>query len=198
MEISLIVDRLSAATAQGLGFAIRRHCLTSSSQISVTDSASEQSSSSSGGLQISAVIFPVDALAPPRVKSNSFRTGARTLLRKKRRTRRRSSTGGGSDDGPEEDDGFLGDDGPFFGGGGGAGGNNGRGWNSDGFGWHNWDESSSSSPSDPAFDFVYEVVSWIALSNCVHFAFKRVIRTVTDGIGDAEREKVPLRLTSVY
>ena len=28
----------------------------------------------------------------------------------------------------------------------------------------NWEEFSSNSPSDPAFD-VYEVISWIALSN---------------------------------
>ncbi|PQQ21448.1 uncharacterized protein Pyn_04615 [Prunus yedoensis var. nudiflora] len=85
----------------------------------------------------------------------------------------------------------------FFNGGWGGSGGGGGGWNFDRFGGHNWDESSSSSPSDPAFDFVYEVMCWIALSNCVHFAFKRVIRIVADGLGDEERAKVPMRLTSV-
>ncbi|TQD80337.1 hypothetical protein C1H46_034093 [Malus baccata] len=54
-----------------------------------------------------------------------------------------------------------------------------RGWNFDGFGGNSWDESSSSSSSDPAF------------------AFKRVIRILADGLGDANMEKVPMRLTSV-
>ncbi|PON88231.1 hypothetical protein TorRG33x02_160600 [Trema orientale] len=202
MDISMVADTVSIATSQGLGFAIRPNFSTSNHQISLSDSSSDQSSPSSAGvLQISAVIFPVDALAPPPVKSNSFRTASRTLLRKKRRIRRRSLSGGDSDDGSEGDDGgFFGgeDGGPFFGGGGGRGfGGSGGGWNFDGFGGHNWDESSSSSPSDPAFDFVYEVISWIALSNCVHFAFKKVFRIVAGGIGDAEREKVPMRLTSV-
>lgn len=202
MDISIIADTVSIATSQGLGFAIRPNFSASNHQISLSDSTSDQfSSSSAGALQISAVIFPVDALAPPPAKSNSFRTASRTLLRKKRRIRRRSLSGGDSDNGIEGDDndGFFGGDGPFFGCGGGGGGfgGSGNGWNFDGFGGHYWDESWSSSPSDPAFDFVYEVISWIALSNCVHFAFKKVFRIVTDGIGDAEREKVPMRLTSV-
>lgn len=199
MDISIIADSSSIATSQGLGFAaIRPNFSTSNHQISLSDSSSDQvSSSSTGALQISAVIFPVDALAPPPVKPNSLRTTSRTVLRKKRRIRRRSFSSGDSDDGGEGYEWlFGGDDGPFFGGGGGGGfGGSGRGWNFGGFGGHNWDESSSSSsssPSDPAFDFVYEVISWIALSNCVHFAFKKVFR-----VGDAEREKVPMRLTSV-
>ncbi|EXC23292.1 hypothetical protein L484_005241 [Morus notabilis] len=192
MEVSLIADAVSVATSQGLGFAIRPNFLTSNSSF-------DQFSSSAGVLQISSVIFPVDALAPPPVKSDPYKTASRRLLRKKRRVRRRSAAGGGdSEDGNEgEDSGFFGGDGPFFGGGGGGFGGGGRGWNFDRFGGHNWDESSSSYPSDPAFDFVYEVISWIALSNCVHFAFKKVARIVAGGIGDAEREKVPMRLTSV-
>ncbi|KAB5545335.1 hypothetical protein DKX38_013447 [Salix brachista] len=63
---------------------------------------------------------------------------------------------------------------------------------------HNWDESSGWFPSrssDFACGFVYEVIYWIALSNCVHFAFKKVVKLVADGIGDTERGKVvPLRL----
>ncbi|KAG6664245.1 hypothetical protein I3843_02G066100 [Carya illinoinensis] len=174
MDISLMVDTVNVATTQGLGFAkflLRRHCV---------------ASYSNNQLSISAVIFAVDAIAPPTVRSNYSRTARRTLLRKKRRTRRKSSSGGDSEDG--EDEGFFGggDDGPFGGGGG-------RGWNFDGFGGHNWDGSSS----DPAFNFVYEVIYWIVLSNCVHFAFKKIVRIAGDGMGDAAREKVPMRLTSV-
>lgn len=201
MDVSLLYDTVTVATtAQGLGFAkflIRHHDLTSNNQISITDSHPDQSSPSNGVPQISAVILPVDAVAPPRVRPNSHKTATRTLLRKKRRTRRRSSSGDDLNDGGEEDGGFFGGDGPFFNGGWGGSGGGGGGWNFDRFGGHNWDESSSSSPSDPAFDFVYEVMCWIALSNCVHFAFKRVIRIVADGLGDAERAKVPMRLTSV-
>uniref|UniRef100_A0A6N2MWC4 Uncharacterized protein n=1 Tax=Salix viminalis TaxID=40686 RepID=A0A6N2MWC4_SALVM len=42
------------------------------------------------------------------------------------------------------------------------------------------------------------VIYWTALSNCVHFSFKKVVRIVADGIGDTERGKaVPLRLTTI-
>lgn len=178
MDISLIADSVNVATAQGLGFAkflLRRHCV----------------ASNNNHLSISAVLLAVGALAPPTVRSNYSRNARRMLIRKKRRTRRRSSRGGDSEDG--EGEGFFGDggDGPFGGGSGGGG----SGWNSDGFEGHSWDESSSS--SDPALDFVYEVICWIALSNCVHFAFKKMVRIMADGIGDAEREKVPMRLTSI-
>ncbi|KAM2888600.1 hypothetical protein FF1_012304 [Malus domestica] len=201
MDISLLYDTVTVTTtAQGLGFAkflIRRHDLTSNNQISITDTHPDQPSPSNGVPQISAVIFSFDAVAPPRARPNSTRTATRTLLRKKRRTRRRPSSGDDSNDGGEEDGGFFGGDGPFFNGGwGGSGGGGGGGWNFDRFGGNSWDEPSSSSPSDPAFDFVYEVMCWIALSNCVHFAFKRVIRILADGLGDAHREKVPMRLTS--
>ncbi|KAK9933854.1 hypothetical protein M0R45_021028 [Rubus argutus] len=201
MDISLVYDAVTVAntTAQGLGFSnfpIRNHHLTSSNQISIGDSHPDESTPSNGSLQVSAFIFPVDAVAPPRVRSNSYKTATRTLLRKKRRTRRRSSSGDDSNDGGEEDGGVFGGDGPFFNGGWGGGGGGGGGWNFDRFGGHNWDDSSASR-SDPAFDFVYEVIGWIALSNCVHFAFKRFIRIVADGLGDAERDKVPMRLASV-
>ncbi|KAL7220738.1 hypothetical protein ACSBR2_013598 [Camellia fascicularis] len=187
MELSLISDTVTVAATQGLGFAksvaYRHHFTSSNNHLSLSDSSPEKPSSA-GSLQISAVIL--DAVAPPPVKPNHLRTARRTLLRKKRRTRRR--TGGG----PEEDD-----DGDFFGGGddggdGGGGFGGGGGWNFDSFGWSNWDDSSSSSPSDPAFDFVFEVISWIALSNCLHFAFKKVVRIVADGMGDPAREKVPI------
>jgi|UniRef100_A0A2N9HFI2 hypothetical protein len=185
MDISLMTDTVNVATSQGLGFAkflLRRHNLTSNNH----------------QFSISAVLFAVNALAPPAVKSNHTRTARRTVLRKKRRTRRRSFTGDddSSDDG--EYDGSFGDDGgdfPFGGGGG-----DGKGWNFGGFGGHNWDDessSSSSSSSDPALNFVYEVICWIALSNCVHFAFKKLVRIVGDGIGNTERQKDPMRFTSI-
>lgn len=77
---------------------------------------------------------------------------------------------------------FCGDSGDGLYGGGGGG----RGWNSGGFGWSNWEWEGNSSPADPAFDFVYEVMCWIALLNCLHYAFKKVVRIG----GDSEREKL--------
>lgn len=130
---------------------------------------------SPGALHISSVIFPIDAVAPPPVRRSYIRKAPRSLVRKRCRTRRRSLTGGDDDDG-----GFFGGDGPFGGGGGGGGGG---GWNFDGSDW----EESSASWSDPAFDFVYEVMSWIALSNCLLYAVKKVLRL--GGAGD--REKAP-------
>lgn len=179
MDISLIADTVNVATSQGLGFAkslLRSHSLTSATN---------------NQLSISAVLFAVNALAPPAVRSNYTKTARRAVLRKRRRTRRRSLAG--DDDDSSEDGEYEG----FFGGDGGGGGD-GRGCNFGGFGGHDWnEESSSSSSSDPALNFVYEVICWIALSNCVHFAFKKLVRIVAGGIGDAEREKVPMRLTSI-
>ncbi|KAB5537350.1 hypothetical protein DKX38_014883 [Salix brachista] len=186
MDVSLIADTVSIGTQQTLGstnllLLHRQNCI----------NLADQSS------QICAVI--VDALAPPPVKS---KTSRRTLLRKRRRTRRRSQTDGDSG-GFGEEYGFFcgGDGGGLFGGGGGGYGGGGRGWNFDKFEGHNWDEPSwwfSSRSSGFAYGFVYEVIYWIALSNCVHFAFKKVVRIVADGIGDTERGKaVPLRLTTM-
>ncbi|XP_009766809.1 uncharacterized protein [Nicotiana sylvestris] len=200
MEISLISDTLTTVvTTQGLGFS--KFLLNRSNVLSLSDSSSEQqiSPSPAGVRQISAVIFPVDVLAPPPVKYNNVKTAPRRLARKtRRRTRRKSLGGGGADEGDEN--GFLFDyDGPFGGGGsswngggsgGGAGG--GRGWNFDGFGGANWEESSSNSFSDPAFDLVYELMCWVALSNCLHFAFKKVVRILADGFSDPARDKVPV------
>lgn len=192
MDISVIADTVTVAAAQqALGFAnfvMKRHDLTANSHVSIFDNYSDQSSA--GTLQISALIFPIDAVAPPPVKPNSFKTISRTLLRKKKRTRRRSFSGDSEDGGFFEDGNAGGFDGPF----GGGSGWGGSGWNFDGFGWQNWDESSSSpSWSDPAMNFVYEVLCWIALSNCVHFAFKKVVRNMAESL----REKMPMRLTSV-
>lgn len=186
MDISLIADTVNVATSQGLGFAkslLRSHSLTSATN---------------NQLSISAVLFAVNALAPPAVKSNYTKTARRAVLRKRRRTRRRSFAGGDDDSSEDgEYEGFFGGDGGDFPFGGGGGGGDGKGWNFGGFGGHNWNEESSSSSSDPTLNFVYEVICWIALSNCVHFAFKKLVRIVAGGIGDAEREKVPMRLTSI-
>ncbi|XP_010278596.1 PREDICTED: uncharacterized protein LOC104612736 [Nelumbo nucifera] len=189
MEISAIADPVTVIATQGLGvakFHLRRSALCNIS--------SYDASSLAGILSISARFSPVDVMAPPTVRSNSYRAAPRTLTRQKRRTRRRSLTG---DFDIGEKDGFFGDggDGPF--GGGSGGGNGGRGLDFDRFGGSDWEESSSSSSSDPAFDFVYEVLCWFVLSNCMHFAFKRMVRTLAGGIGDPSREKVSMRLVSV-
>ncbi|XP_068664323.1 uncharacterized protein [Aristolochia californica] len=190
MEVSLIADAVAVAeaTTRGLGFArfiLCRHssaasnCLSLSYQISSVPEAF----SPSGIFAIYAGFLPVDAVSPPNVKFNSFRAPPRVLARRARRTRRKPLAGE-SEDG-EEFGGFLGDgdDGPFGGGG------SGRGWNND------RDEGADeSSWRDPAFDFVYEVLCWIVLSNCLHFAFKKLVRNFTDGIGDPSREKVPVPL----
>lgn len=123
------------------------------------------------------------------VRSDPYRPAApRALVRRTRRTRRRSLTdadGSGEDAFSGDGDG---DDGPFGGGGGGRGWNLGGGNNWSGSDWEGSGSSSFSSP-DPAFDFIYEMMCWIALSNCTHFAWKKLGRLL------AGREKaVPFRL----
>ncbi|KAL4388930.1 hypothetical protein GQ457_09G024020 [Hibiscus cannabinus] len=208
MDISLICDTLTVATSNGVGFAKlildRHHLFSVNGCLSLS---SDSSADNPGILQVTAGLVPFDAVAPPPTKPNSYKTLPRTLLRRKRRTKRKLFSGDDSNDGDVY--GFLlsndGSDGygPFGGGGGGGGGGGsswgGNGWNFGGFGGQNWDESSSSSPwTANAMDFVYEVICWIALSNCVHFAFKKVVRIVANGIGEAgERGKVPMRLVPV-
>ncbi|XP_065859543.1 uncharacterized protein [Euphorbia lathyris] len=176
MDVSLISDTVTLATKQGLGF---------SNSLIPRDNL------------ISAVIF--DALAPPAVKSSSTRTVRRTLLRKRRRTRRKTYSGGESGDVGEELVFFGGDgdgDGNLGGGGGGSWGGGG-GWNFHRFGGQNWDESSWSPSSEFAYGFVYEVIYWIALSTCLHFAFEKGMRMISGGIAGTDREKVAMRFTSV-
>ncbi|KAJ4968829.1 hypothetical protein NE237_015530 [Protea cynaroides] len=184
MEVSAIADAIAVTTTHTIGFEnfiIRRHYFNS-----ILCGSSTEPSNAIGLLSISAVI------APPAVRSNSYRTAPRKFTRHMKRTRRRTSTGD-SEDG--EEDGFFGDgdDGPF--GGGRCGGSGGRGF--DGYGGSDWEESSYSSSSDPALGFFYEVICWIALSNCLHFSFKKLVRIVADWIGDSSREKVPMRLASM-
>ncbi|XP_004508190.1 uncharacterized protein [Cicer arietinum] len=173
----MIADTVTVTAAKTLGV-LRGY------QFSLTDSCSDQ---------ISAMIHPCDAVAPPPVKPSTHRIPRRTLTRRKRRTRRRLSDDDSGGEGL-----FFGDggDGAFGGGGGGGGfggGGGGGDWNFNSFGdGHNWDEPSSSLP-DPAFDFVYQVLSWIMLSNCLHYALKKIIRIIVD----SDREKVPTRLAPI-
>ncbi|XP_042520747.1 uncharacterized protein LOC122094124 [Macadamia integrifolia] len=193
MEVSAIADAVAVTTTHCIGFSnsiLGPHCCNSLSHLSILCGSSSEHAT--GILSITAGISAV--IAPPAIRSNTYRTAPRTFTRQRRRTRRRSSTGD-SDDGAE--DGFFGDgdDGPF--GGGHSGGSGGRRWNFDGYGGFDWEESSYSSFSIPALDFIYEVICWIALSNCMHFAFKKLARIVADGIGDPSRDKVPMRLVSM-
>ncbi|KAL5701074.1 hypothetical protein ACHQM5_026452 [Ranunculus cassubicifolius] len=184
MEIfAMAADTFTLTNPQNLGFSNRHNTTTSSSST----------------LTISASISPIDSIAPPITRPTTTRTIPRTCPQKKRRTRRRSQTAD-YDDG--DDNGFFGgdgDDGSFggsTGGGGGGGGGGGKGWSF--YGGNEWEESASSSYSDPAFDFVFQVLSWIVLSNCLHFAFKKIFKVVgSGGFGDPSREKVPMRFISI-
>ncbi|KAI3692071.1 hypothetical protein L6452_31880 [Arctium lappa] len=175
MEVSLISDSITTIDHQnqihGLGFPnffIRRHNFTHPSH--------DQQQQQQQRLEICAQSLPIDAVAPPPVKPSTI---PKTLARKRSRVKKRLRIDGfGADEGGEGGGLFGGSDGPFGGGGGGGGGGSGGDFN--GF---NWDESSSS-PSDPAFDFVYEALSWFVLSNCLIFAFKRLARIVADGVAD--------------
>ncbi|MQM07820.1 hypothetical protein Taro_040671 [Colocasia esculenta] len=172
-----IADVFAAATAQGAEF----------SKLLLSRPASVLAVSAAGFL-------PVDALAPPRkaVRSDTQRAAPRAFVRRIRRTTRRSLTGDG--DGEEGCSGD-GDDGAFGGGGGaGGGGGGGRWWNFEGNGGAEWGDSDSSpASSDPAFDFVYGVISCVALYNCTQFAFKRVSRFIAD-----KEKVVPLRLVPQF
>ncbi|KAK1277418.1 hypothetical protein QJS04_geneDACA007185 [Acorus gramineus] len=131
-------------------------------------------------------ISSTDAVAPPPVRSTARLSPAPSVAQTRRRRgkRRRPSTS-------EPDDGS--DDGFFFGGGGGAdgpSGGGGGGWSSGGGGGWNWGEDPPPSRSDPVFEFFYEVLCWIVLSNISHVAFKKFARLFEDGIADPSREKV--------
>lgn len=125
-------------------------------------------------------VLPVDSYASSRaaVRSDPFRPPSavpQAFVRRVRRIRRRSST----EDNGEDDffDGGDGDDGPFGGG--------------SGTGWGSWPPTGSEweepdrwrwllSSADSAFDVIYEVLCWIALSNCAHFTFKKMSRLVAE------------------
>ncbi|CAI8610692.1 unnamed protein product [Vicia faba] len=176
----MIADTVTVIAAKSI-------CILRGYQFSIADSSPEQ---------ISAMIHPCDAVAPPPVKPSTHRTPRRTLTRRRRRTRRKLS---GDDSGGEGL--FFGGDGGFGGGSGGFGGSGGGGggdWNFNRYGeGDNWGEHSRSL-QDPAFDFVYKVLSLIMLWNCLYFAVKKIVRIVSDGsIVDSDREKVPTSLTPI-
>lgn len=198
MGISVLHDTLiTIASIQSLGqgfskLLFDRHGNSFTSNLSPDQSA--------GFLQISAGISATDAIARPPVRASSIKTLPRRVTKKRRRTRRKSLIGDdGNDDGEEfsgfSDEGFD-SGGPFDNHGGNGGG---KGWNFGGFWGPDWGEfSSNNSYNDPAFDFVYEVLSWIVFSQCLDFAFKKLARIVADCFANAPREKVQMGLSAVY
>ncbi|KAK4770895.1 hypothetical protein SAY87_031427 [Trapa incisa] len=121
---------------------------------------------------------PYGAMAAARVSCK-----INTIHRSRRRTKRRLHIG--RDLGGEDNFWYYlvpGGFGPIDGGGSGFnGGQGGGGRNSGWFGGHSWGDEPSFPPrriSGFAADFFHEVVSWIALSECLHFAFKKVVRAV--------------------
>ncbi|KAJ0802484.1 hypothetical protein HanPI659440_Chr03g0129461 [Helianthus annuus] len=135
-------------------------------------------------LDIRAQTLPIDAVAPPPVKPTTIpktHSRKRSRVRRKHKLDRTGADVGGNDGGLFGGGLFGGGDGPFGGGGGYNGNGNGNGG---GFNEFNWGESSGY-PADPAFDFVYEALTWFVLSNCLHFAFKRVVRIFVDGSADS-------------
>ncbi|XP_057772337.1 uncharacterized protein LOC130991901 [Salvia miltiorrhiza] len=187
MEIAVLSDAISsiAHSTQSLGFSnlLNRPY----NVLSLPDTSPDQASQS-------APPFHISAASPPPT-----RTLTRRRLRRSRRVKRKIAT----DDGGDFSDGdvyfvFGGDGGNFNNGGDGyfgRGGGGGKGWNFGGYGGANWEDFSNNSIHDPAFDVVYEVLCWIAMSNCLHFALKKVVKFVADGFGD--QEKIPMRLTPV-
>lgn len=179
-----MADVQTSATTQALGFANLLLLRRSNAFISLSDSVPDQPPPSALVLQV----------------SNSCKTLPRKRLTKRRRTKRTSFSGddsnGSGDGGFYADENFDGGSGFSSGGGGGGAGDSGGGW---GFGGNYSDDSSSWSHSGSrfAFDFIYEVIYWIALSNCVHFAFKKVLRTTADVVSDVDRDKVPMQLVTV-
>lgn len=184
MEISVISDAISsiAYSTHSLGFSslLNRPY----NVLSLSDTSPDQASQSPPPFYISAV-------SPPPT-----RTLTRRRLRRTRRVKRKIAADDGGDLNSGDvyfvfgDGGGINNGDGYFGRGGG-----GKGWNSGGYGGDNWEEYSNNSIPDPAFDFVYEVLCWIAMSNCLHFAFKKVVKFASDGFGD--REKIPMRLTPV-
>lgn len=112
-----------------------------------------------------------DAVAPPPVRSDSYKLAPRTMVLKRRNTKRRFFKGNrGGDDGMDGRD-----QGPVYGGGAGwGGGDNGGRWDPWGESWNDegsrWEEDR-----DAAFGLLYQIACWISLSKCLHFAIQRVM-----------------------
>ncbi|XP_031486144.1 uncharacterized protein LOC116254735 [Nymphaea colorata] len=169
MGVAVISDTSLVSIAQNLlGFHPVKDLLRSSNVSVITDCMSAEAIL--GGIgAISAGIPP-----PPAVRLRKL-SAPSALSRRMRRAKRRTvleddggdweEFGGGSG----RDDG----DGPF-----------GNGKDGGGGGW-SFGSGDEGSNADPAFDFVYEVISWLALSQCLQFAFKRFVQLLED------RNKVP-------
>lgn len=177
MGLCVISDALTAVgSTQGFGHGISKYFL-----------------NCGGAPQISAVNFPTDAVVAP-VRSNRVKTLPRRNIKKRRRTKRKTVSG---DDGFHDCYGYGYEEvSEFFVGGGDArgpfdnnlGGGSGKGGNFRGFGGSDWgDFSSDNSFYDPAFDFVYEVLSWIVLTNCLHFSYKKLLRIRAARYADTAR-----------
>lgn len=183
MEISVISDTLSSIAYSTQSFGFSNFVLKRSRNVhSVSDAVSDQPPQSPPHLHVSAA-------TPP-----ATRTLTKRRLRRTRRVKRKivlDDGGGDNEYFAFSDGGDSGNGGGGFGGGGGGG----KGWNFGGYGGANWEEFSDNSISDPAFDFVFEILCLIAMSNCLHFAFKKVVRIVAEGFGD--RSKVPMRLPPI-
>eukprot|EP01018_Ginkgo_biloba_P014614 Gb_25103 [translate_table: standard] len=55
------------------------------------------------------------------------------------------------------------------------------GWNSEEWGW--------GEAGDSVFNSVYEVACWISLSHCLHYAFKKVVHLIQNGMGNSSGEE---------
>ncbi|KAL8484924.1 hypothetical protein ACS0TY_027284 [Phlomoides rotata] len=184
MEISVISDTLSSIAYSTQSFGFSNFVLNRSYNVhSLSDTLSDQPPQSPPR-------FHVSAASPP-----ATRTLTKRRLRRTRRVKRKivlDDDGGDNEYLAFSDGGDSNNGGGKFGGGGGG---KGKGWNFGGYGGANWEEFSDNSISDPAFDLVFEILCVIAMSNCLRFAFKKVVRIVADGFGD--RGKVPMRLTPI-
>ncbi|KAL3626555.1 hypothetical protein CASFOL_030104 [Castilleja foliolosa] len=177
METAVISDAISSISHSAQSLAFSNLLNRPNNVLSLSDTSSDQPPRSP-------TPFHISAASPPPT-----RTLTKRRTRKIQRVRRRIVIDhDGEEDGKfvfSDGGGFNSGDGYFGSGGGGSG------WNFGGYGGANWEGFPDNSIPDPAFDFVYEVLCWIAMSNCLHFAFKKVARFVGD------RGKVPLRLTPV-
>ncbi|KAI5080170.1 hypothetical protein GOP47_0005649 [Adiantum capillus-veneris] len=130
---------------------------------------------------ISSQISIHDAVAPPSVRTGSYRVAPRMLAYKARRTKRRSHRGGGDgdDEGPEWDEGGFGGSGGWGGNDNGRGGNDywGASWNEDGWWWED--------ASEAAFSFIYEVACWVSLTQCLQFLLKKLLDVVRNGVDES-------------
>ncbi|PKI65039.1 hypothetical protein CRG98_014508 [Punica granatum] len=191
MDVSVIGNPIAASSVQRPGF-VKLLC-GSNIHMPLPDASSDHSQ---------AAVQPLRAFTPPQARSKS-----RTIRRSRCRSKRRLFKG--DDSGGEEDFRYYVDlssednfwyylnpsgNGPTGGGfafNGGSGG--GGGGDSDRFDGRNWEDPSPPAPRSSSFviNFFQEVIYWIAFSNCLHFAIKKVIGIIAGAI---VKSKQPLWL----